>query len=178
MVPFHQLRARYDARTVVVYQAYSRAIARPSLEAQRFVAPFSFERMTWVKPSFLWMMERCGWATKPNQECVLAVHLWREAFDAAVARAASTSQTVEGADLRVQWDPERDVRGQKLNHRSLQLGVGRGLAREYAQGWIARLEDVTPLVVALRTLRAAHDFEAMRQRLPVERPYPLVFESR
>lgn len=66
--PYKQIRARFDAQTIVVYQAFNDAIADAALEAQRFVRPFSLNRMTWVKPSFLWMMERCGWATKPNQE--------------------------------------------------------------------------------------------------------------
>jgi hypothetical protein len=29
--------------------------------------------LTWIKPPFLWMMYRCGWATKPGQETVLDV---------------------------------------------------------------------------------------------------------
>ena len=66
--PLRQIRARYDERCIVVYQAFNDAIVDAALAAQRFVAPFSYGRMTWVKPSFLWMMERCGWATKPNQE--------------------------------------------------------------------------------------------------------------
>jgi len=49
----YEIRADYDATSVVVYQAYSDAIAEPALKAQRFVTPFSFRRMTWVKPSFL-----------------------------------------------------------------------------------------------------------------------------
>jgi Domain of unknown function (DUF4291) len=175
MTPFRQIRARYDARTIVVYQAFSPAIARPALEAQRFVAPFSFERMTWVKPSFLLLMERSGWATKPNQESVLAVHVWRDAFDAAVARAVPTDRDTEGAAIRVQWDPERDVWGKKLQHRSLQLGLGRQVVRDYAQSWITRIEDVTTLVRALRGLRADHS-SALERRLPIERPYPLVVE--
>jgi Domain of unknown function (DUF4291) len=175
MLPYRQIRARYDAHTIVVYQAFSPAIARPALEAQRFVAPFSFERMTWVKPSFLWLMERCGWATKPNQTCVLAVHLWRAAFDAAVLGAVPTDRDTEGAAIRVQWDPERDVWGKKLQHRSLQLGLGRAVVRAYAHSWIARIEDVTKLVVSLRAVRADHP-RALEHRLPLERPYPLVFE--
>jgi Domain of unknown function (DUF4291) len=175
MTPYRQIRARYDAHTIVVYQAFSPAIARPALEAQRFVAPFSFERMTWVKPSFLWLMERSGWASKPNQTCVLAVHLWRAAFDAAVLRAVPTDHDADGAAIRVQWDPERDVWGKKLQHRSLQLGLGRGVVREYAHSWVARIEDVTKLVVSLRAVRA-HRPRGLEHRLPPERPYPLVFE--
>ena len=38
-------------------------------------------RMTWIKPSFLWMMSRSGWATKPGQEHVLAVRMSRAGFE-------------------------------------------------------------------------------------------------
>lgn len=169
--PQQQIRARFDAQHVVVYQAYAPAIAEPALAAQRFVPPFSFERMTWVKPSFLWMMERCGWATKPNQERVLAVHLHRWAFDWALAQAVSTSVEAVGAAVRVQWDPERSARGGKLPYRSLQLGLGRGVCRAYATEWIARLEDVTPLVHRLGALRRAGQWRAVERLLPRERPY-------
>jgi hypothetical protein len=170
--PYHQIRARFDATTIVVYQAFNAAIADAALEAQRFVKPFSYSRMTWVKPSFLWMMERSGWATKPNQERVLAVHLLRSEFDRAVASAVSTSVTTDDADVRVQWDPERGLRGEKLPWRSLQLGLGRGVSKQYATRWVQRIEDVTALAHRLDALRSAGDFTHAQRLLPVERPYP------
>lgn len=184
MRPTHELRADFDTHTVVVYQAYSAAIADAALKAQAFVPPFSFERMTWVKPSFLWMMERCGWATKPNQERVLALRLHRTDFDALVAAAVPTHfepawdaspeawlERKATAQALVQWDPERDVRGAKLPHRTIQLGIGRALAREFATRWIARIDDVTPLVTKLSRLRRDGDWETLERLLPVERPY-------
>lgn len=156
----------------MVYQAYSSAIADPSLAAGRFVAPFSFERMTWVKPSFAWMMERCGWATKPGQERVLAVHLRREAFDHAVRRAVCGPGS-RGAPLRLQWDPERDLEGKTLPWRSLQLGIGPAFARAYAERWVVRLEDLTSLVTGLRARRDAGDRQALEASAPAEPPYPL-----
>ena len=58
---YKQIRAVYDADTVRVYQAFSCAIAKSACDAQHFVSPpFSMSRMTWIKPSFLWMMYRCG----------------------------------------------------------------------------------------------------------------------
>ncbi|MFB9625482.1 DUF4291 family protein [Nonomuraea helvata] len=63
----------YTEESITVYQAYDAVIAEPAVAAQRFVAPFKRERMTWIKPSFLWMMYRCGYATKPGQERVLAI---------------------------------------------------------------------------------------------------------
>ena len=72
-----EIRANYDATGIVIYQAYREQIARPALASQRFVAPFSLNRMTWIKPSFLWMMERSNWGRKPGQEYVLAVRITR-----------------------------------------------------------------------------------------------------
>ena len=42
---------------------------------------FSFSRMSWIKTNFLWMMYRCGWATKPGQEHVLAVRITHDGFN-------------------------------------------------------------------------------------------------
>ena len=54
----NQIRADFDGVTIVVYQVYPAQIALPAIAAKRFVAPFSLQRMTWIKPSFLWLMER------------------------------------------------------------------------------------------------------------------------
>jgi hypothetical protein len=69
--------AAYTATTITVYQAYSPEIAEAAVLAGTFVAPFSTQRMTWIKPSFGWMMHRCGWARKPGQERVLAIGVSR-----------------------------------------------------------------------------------------------------
>jgi hypothetical protein len=185
MTPNYEIRAAWDADTITVYQAYGPAIADAAVKAQRFVAPFSLTRMTWVKPSFLWMMERCGWATKPDQERVLAVTLPRARFEALLALAVPTSfrlpftdvaawqAALKASPVRVQWDPERDLQGHELPHRSLQLGIGQALAPAYASEWIVRLDDVTPLVTRLRELKAKDAWDEVRRGLPVERPYPL-----
>jgi hypothetical protein len=62
------IRAAYSDRTVRVYQAYPPEIALPALEAGQFVPPFSMGRMTWIKPSFNWMMYRSGYASKQGQD--------------------------------------------------------------------------------------------------------------
>ncbi len=38
-------------------------------------------RMTWIKPNFLWMMYRSGWAVKKNQERILAIKLTKKGFE-------------------------------------------------------------------------------------------------
>jgi len=181
--------ADFDEETLVVYQAYGDAIADAALEAGRFVEPFSFGRMTWIKPSFLWMMERCGWAEKPGQTRVLAVRLRRAGWEQALGEAALSEpdrrvyrdvdewQTaLARARVRVQWDPERDLGGEKLQVRSIQVGLGRGISREYAEEWIVALEDLTPRVRALRALLREGERDRVRRQLPEERRYPLPAE--
>src|SRR5687767_10316636 len=135
MTPYRQIRADFDRETIVVYQAYNDAIADAAIAAQRFVPPFSLGRMTWIKPSFLWLMERSGWGTKSNQERTLAVRIARESWDAALRTAVLTSfnEAAHGtfdawrsdfsqAAVHIQWDPERSIYGKKLEHRSIQVG--------------------------------------------------------
>jgi hypothetical protein len=70
--------AQFDDTTVVVYQAYRSSIGRATALAGYFGGGgFSLGRMSWIKPNFLWMMYRCGWAKKEGQEVVLAVWLDR-----------------------------------------------------------------------------------------------------
>jgi hypothetical protein len=56
--PYRQIRALYDISTITVYQAYSTLIADAAVNSQRLSASpdFKFSRMTWIKPSWNWMM--------------------------------------------------------------------------------------------------------------------------
>lgn len=171
--PLREIRADHDRDTIVVYQAYSPAIAGPAVAAQKFVAPFSFQRMTWIKPSFLWMMERCGWGQKPGQEVVLAVRITRAGWEEALGQAVLTERGASGAAVLVQWDPERSIRGGKLEYRSIQVGLSRHLIRRYAEQWVVAIADLSQLVGKLRRLRAAGDHDSARKLLPPEKPYPL-----
>jgi Domain of unknown function (DUF4291) len=169
MAPQHEIRADYDSSTIVVYQAYAPAIADAALAAGRFVAPFSFTRMTWIKPSFLWLMHRSNWARKPGQERILAVRITRLGWEEALSQAVLTTSDVADAPVHVQWDPERSARGAALNHYSIQVGIGRGLIRTFVDDWLVDLTDMTPQVRKVAT--QVHNGRAAR--LPTERVYPL-----
>jgi Domain of unknown function (DUF4291) len=82
--------AQFDSDSIYVYQAYRPSIARFAVEHQRFGGEFSFSRMSWIKPNFLWMMYRSGWATKEGQEHILAVRLRRTFFDGVLRRAVGS----------------------------------------------------------------------------------------
>ena len=90
MTAHYEIRVDYDANSIVVYQAYAATIALPALKQQRFIEPFSFNRITWIKPSFLWLMEHSNWEQKSGQEHILAIRIKRSGFDEAFSRCLNT----------------------------------------------------------------------------------------
>ena len=158
------VRARYTERTVRVYQAYRPEIAVPALSAGRFVSPFKVSRMTWIKPSFNWMMYRSCYGTKLGQEVVLGIDIRREGFDWALENAALTrfTPTVHSVrdswlrllaekPVRVQWDPERDAYLNVVNGvRTIQIGLAPEAVNLYVHDWIVRIEDVTDTARRIR----------------------------
>ncbi|MFI0963289.1 DUF4291 domain-containing protein [Streptomyces sp. NPDC021080] len=183
--PLRRIRALHTASTVTVYQAYRPEIGGPAARKGRFPAAWKPDRMTWIKPSFLWMMYRSGWGTKEGQETVLAVEITRDGFDWAL-RHACLSHYVRGlhpdrsawqrdlkrAPARVQWDPERDLHLQPLPHRSLQLGLSGEASARYADEWIVSINDVTPLAHEIHALVKDGERDSATRLLPQEQEYP------
>lgn len=66
--------AQFDTETIVVYQDYRPTIGLFAVQNQRFGGEFSLNRMSWIKPNFLWMMYRSGWGQnrgrKSSSQCV------------------------------------------------------------------------------------------------------------
>ncbi|ALV33893.1 DUF4291 domain-containing protein [Streptomyces sp. CdTB01] len=183
--PQHRIRAAHSESTITVYQAYSPDIGLPAARDGRFPALWKRDRMTWIKPSFLWMMYRCGWATKPGQETVLAVEIARDGFEWALCNACLSSyvrglhpdlgtwqRELRRSPARVQWDPERDLRLQPLPYRSLQLGLSGEAVRRYADEWLVSVRDVTPLAREIHALVTSGDLDTASGLLPKETPYP------
>ncbi|EFL30691.1 conserved hypothetical protein [Streptomyces viridochromogenes DSM 40736] len=182
--PRFRVRARHTESTITVYQAYRPEIGGPAARDGRFPAAWKRDRMTWIKPSFLWMMYRCGWGTKEGQETVLAVEISRDGFLWALRNAclshhvpalhgeqADWKRQLRRAPARVQWDPERDLRLAPLPYRSLQLGLAGEAAARYADEWIVGIEDVTPLATEVHALVRAGELDAAAGLLPEERPF-------
>lgn len=179
--------AQFDEETIIVYQAYRPEIGHYAVKNQRFGGAFSFERMSWIKPNFLWMMYRSGWGAKQGQEVVLAVRLRRDFFDGLLVQAIPSSfevsnhndrdawQTaVRNSNVRLQWDPDHDPRGGKLARRAIQLGLRGNILSEYATDAIIEIMDISELVVSQREQAISGSTNFM---MPAERTYRSEFPS-
>ena len=156
--------AHHDDQSVVVYQAYRPSIARYAIEHGRFGGPdFSFNRMSWIKPNFLWMMYRCGWATKEGQEMVVALRLKRPFFESLLQAAvpssfdperyadrASWQAAVASSEVRLQWDPDHAPSGAPVRRRAIQLGLRGDALAAFAGPELLDVIDMTGFVVEQR----------------------------
>lgn len=155
--------AQFDDDSIIVYQAYRPAIGRYAVQHQQFGGEFSYQRMSWIKPNFLWMMYRCGWASKVGQEVVLAIRLKRDFFDQVLRLAVASSypmanmlnsginqtewQTaVANSNVRLQWDPDHDPTGEKLPRKAIQLGLRNEILNNYGRDAVLEITDMTPFV--------------------------------
>jgi hypothetical protein len=151
--------AQYDDETVIVYQAYRPSIGRFAAEHGTFGGDFSYSRMSWVKPNFLWMMYRSGWGTKGDQEVTLALRLRRTFFDELLAQAVPSSwdrdqfateeewsRAVSGSAVRLQWDPDYHPSGAKLERRAIQLGLRGAVLEAFGRRELIEVIDLSEFV--------------------------------
>jgi len=109
--------AQYDEESIIVYQAYRKEIGNFAASKGYFGGPFSYSRMSWIKPNFLWMMYRSGWATKPNKKLFHSQDEWKQA--------------VKQSEVRLQWDPDHSPTGKKVERRAIQLGLRGKILEKY-----------------------------------------------
>lgn len=180
-----QIIAQVCGDEIVVYQAYNTWIAKYAVEHQQpGGSNFSYNRMSWIKPNFLWMMFRCGWASKENQERVLALWLRKADFEVILSQAVHSSfqandysdrdvwkKDLEQKEVRLQWDPDHDPHGNKIGRRAIQLGLKGDVLEAFGRKMITRIEDVTDFVTEQKVW--VDNKQLHQLQIPVEDVYEL-----
>lgn len=190
----HRFVGEWDAEGVFFYQAFSETIADWALEHQQLGGPdFNPSRMTWIKPSFAWMLYRAGYGHKDrNQARILKVKLSHDAVAEILSRCQQ-GHGAGGSDGRVQWDPARSLlHGEghsdwqrvirkepaRAGGKAIQIGMRGDLSRYYVAQAIT-ITDVTSLAHSVQnahSLSAQDSVSTIQQllasgHLPNERPY-------
>lgn len=180
----NQIYAKYTNNTITVYQAYSDEIANTAISEGKFVTPpFKLDRMTWIKPSFFWMLYRAGWGFKDkNQKRILAIELTREGFIEILKNATvsnfhqsinmthdSWRESLKKNPIRIQWDPERDFQLNKmLSQRTIQIGIKQPFVTRYVNEWIVKIKEVTDLAHEIKQLSEQNLFDKIKRICPEE----------
>ena len=155
-----QLIGCKEEKNIIVYQAFNPQIATYAVANQRFGGnAYSFNRMSWIKPGFLWMMYRAGWASKEQQEHILRITLPITHFKTILQQATFSSfnnevyatadvwkTELEKTEVRLQWDPDHDPYGNKLERKAIQIGMKGDILKKFCSEWIIKIEDITAFV--------------------------------
>lgn len=175
--------AQFDKESIVIYQGFRDSIAEYAVRHQRFGSDdYDFDRTTWLKPSFLWMMYYSGWAKKENQENILSIRMSRKGFDEILRYAVMAtcykdvypdSETwkveLERSDIRLQWENYHDLYGNKTERKAVKIGLSGDVLQRYNNEWILEIENITPYVIEQQELVRAGKIN--RIKLPRERAY-------
>jgi hypothetical protein len=148
-----QIIACKKDENIIVYQAFNPQIANYAVAHQQFGgAAYSFNRMSWIKPGFLWMMYRAGWASKEHQQNILAITLPIVHFKNILQQATISSykeelfatqeiwkEELSKTEVRLQWDPDHDPYGNKQERKAIQLGMKGELLKKFCTEWIVKI---------------------------------------
>lgn len=101
---------------------------------------------------------RAGYSFKDARQAhILAIKMKRTHFEQLLSQVNVPHQASGPMDesesakpVRVQWDPERSALLEKLDYRSIQIGISRRLSQKWATEWIEAIEDVTGMARALK----------------------------
>lgn len=177
-----EIFATYNKKCIRIYQAYNSSIAKEAIKLQTFGEHFNRNRMTWIKPSFLWMMYRSNWGSKKDQENILALDIYVEKFDELLSSAVLTSpdsslyaepyqweKAFESTEVYCQWDPDKNIDGNPIYRAAIQIGIKGNVLEDFLKHGIYRIEDLTPQVIKWREQRKQGKFNP--KNLPVEKIY-------
>jgi hypothetical protein len=170
-----EVRVDFDESGVYVYQAFTDFTAENALKNQRFLpgSGFKFNRMTWLKLSFTWMLYRSNFGHSPGQQRILRIKISHAIFLSLLEQAVPTQGNNPGPGLRkasqsdvvYQWDPDRDIHLMRTGRQLLQVGIRGTALEEYALRGILEITDVTDLA---RQIEQGKDV-----KFPLEKSYNL-----
>lgn len=174
--------------SIIVYQAFNHDIADYAIQYQKFGGDnYSFSRMTWIKPNFLWMMYRSGWASKQNQERILAIRISKKGFIDLLSKGVYSSYQKEkyetkevwktelrNSDVRIQWDPDHNAKGGNLERRAVQIGIKGNDLKKFNSEYVQEIIDITEFVKHQK-INLNHDTETcfVMHECIIDLPYTL-----
>ncbi len=79
---------------------------------------------------------------------------------------------LQNSEVRCQWDPDRDIYGNPIGRRAIQLGIKGEMVKKYVNDWIVNITDITEEVIKIRTSIEKQEFS--ENMLPLEKIYKVV----
>ncbi len=179
-----KIYADFDGDGVYIYQAFKPEIVKEAVAKGTFGKGFGLDRITWIKPSFGWMLYRSEYASKYRMEAIAKIKIAHQSWLEILSQSIETSWNPEiyqeewqwqdalnQSEVIHQWDPERDLAGKKTGRSAIQIGIRGEIIKKYVAEYITTVQDVTDLAKTIGKFVKGNkiDFEGG----PEEKEYPL-----
>ena len=172
-----QIYADFDAEGIYIYQAFKPKIVKTAVTLGKFGKGFGLDRITWIKPSFAWMLRRSNYATKHRMESIARIKITHEAWLHILGQSVEThfnsnlhetenewQTALNQSDVIHQWDPERALNGERLRRQAIQIGIRGAVIRKYAQNYIIDIQEVTSFAKEIG--------ESIKAKKTIAHPFP------
>ncbi|MDF1660345.1 MAG: DUF4291 family protein [Planctomycetota bacterium] len=157
-----RIYAEFDDDGIFVYQAFKHKTVLRAAAAGRFGTGFNRDRVTWIKPSFAWLLHRSVYATKHRMDGIAKIKLCHEGFLEILNQSISTEyderffptrtawrRALDLSEVCHQWDGDRDLRGRPNDRRAIQIALSGSIVEKYVDEWTLGIEDVTALAQSI-----------------------------
>lgn len=174
--------ADYDDEGVFIYQAFKPKIVAVAVELGKFGKGFGVDRISWIKPSLGWMLRRSKYASKHRMNAIARVKLdhqsWLEILDQSIPTHFDENRfsteyewqsALKNSDVIHQWDPERSLKGERLDRQAIQVGLRGDVLKKYKEEYVIGVEDITDL--AKKIGYAVKHNQSMPNYTPHEKEY-------
>ena len=176
--------ADFDEEGVYVYQAFKPKIVAVAVELNQFGKGFGVDRISWIKPSLGWMLRRSKYATKHRMEAIARIKLTHQAWLEILHQSIPThydanrfgseiewQKALNNSEVIHQWDPERSLKGERLNRQAIQIGLRGDILKKYKNELVINVEDITDLAKSIGfASKKNHPFPT---NIPEEKEYPI-----
>jgi hypothetical protein len=178
------IHADFDDSGVYVYQAFKPQTVQIAAGLGTFGKGFGFDRISWIKPSFGWVLQRSEYATKHRMEGIARIKISHAGFLEMLNQSVEAHWNValfpvedawksalNQSDVIHQWDPERDMIGRRMEGQAIQIGLRGEILKRYVHEFILGVEDATRQARTVGTMK----FSGKKQiKNPfAEREYPV-----
>ena len=174
--------ADYDEEGVFVYQAFKPKIVAVAVELNKFGKGFGVDRISWIKPSLGWMLRRSKYATKHRMDAIARIKLshksWLEILQQSIpthfdeerySNENEWQSALKNSDVIHQWDPERSLKGERLDRQAIQIGLRGDVLKKYKDEYVIGVEDITELAKSIGY--SAKKRQPFPSNIPTEKEY-------
>lgn len=122
------------------------------------------EKISWWLGNRFWLLN-----SKEDFNTILQEAVYSSYQEEIYGTRENWKNSLSQSEVRLQWDPDHNIYGEKEERRAIQLGIKGGLLEQFAKSMITKIIDMTPFVKEQKALIDARKLDQLM--IPKETVY-------